>query len=311
MLYYIIVLPLSKLPLWLLYIIFYPIYLIIYHIIGYRKGVVYKNVRNAFPEKTPKDQAEIVTKFYRHLAKMIAESIKNISISQKELKRRVQVDNLELMTTLFNKNQNVILLSSHFNNWELLITAQNLIFEHKAIGIGMPLSNSFWDKKLNARRERFGMHVVNSKNYKTVLDSYKDEPTATLVLGDQSPSNVENIFWTTFLNQSTAFYFGAEIMANQMEAAVVFASVHELKKGHYNIKLDLITDDPKKTNYAEITSAYISKLEQDIKNQPERWLWSHKRWKIEVPEQLDSVKLQHKQRFEKKFRSNQFESTKI
>ena len=301
-LYYIIVFPLSKLPLWLLYIIFKPFYLIAFYLIGYRKAVVRANVKNSFPQLSEQEQNKIVKDFYIYFSHLMAESIKNLSISDKELKRRVTVSNPEIMTDLYQDNKNVILLSSHFNNWELLITAQNLIFEHKAVGIGMPLSNSFWDKKLNARRERFGMLVVNAKNYKASLAEMTDINTATLVLGDQSPSNIENVYWTEFLNQTTPFYFGAEIMANQMDAAVVYAEIQSEKQGYYQIKLKLITDQPRNEAYGHIIQTYISALEEGIKKTPSRWLWSHKRWKIDVPENVDDLKSQHQLRFESKFR---------
>ncbi len=301
-LYHIIVFPLSKLPLSVLYIIFSPFYYLTYYVIGYRKTVIENNIKRSFPKMSEKELKQNVTRFYRYLSHLMAESIKNLSISKQELSRRITVENPEIMDQLFDKGKNVILLSSHFNNWELLITAQNFLFKHQAVGIGMPLSNSFWDKKINARRERFGMQVVNSKNYKTALNQSKSL-TATLVLGDQSPSNVKNVYWTTFLNQSTAFYFGAEVMANQMDAAVVFATINNSKKGYYSIKLNLITDTPKKEDYGNITQSYIEGLERDIIENPARWLWSHKRWKIQVPDHIETIQSDHKKRFEEKFRS--------
>ena len=281
---------------------FWPFHLVMFYIVGYRKQVVLKNIENSFPNKTPVEHKKIMSDFYLFLNHLFAESVKNLSIKAPELQQRVKVKNPELMQELFEKDKDVLLLSSHYNNWELLITAQNLVFEHKAIGIGMPLSNSFWDKKLNQKRERFGMHVVNSKNYKSVLNTYKDTPTCTLILGDQSPSNIQNVFWTQFLNQTSAFYFGAEIMANQMNAAVVYASIQSEKRGHYSIELKLITAQPKQKPYGYITQQYIASLEQDIQTSPSRWLWSHKRWKIKTPEDVLDLKKNHQLRFEEKFR---------
>ena len=293
----------SKLPLTVLYVFFRGAYYLIYYVFGYRKTVVLNNIRQSFPKLSEWEHQQLVKTFYQYLSRMIAESIKNLSISEKALKQRVTVKNPDIMATLFKNNRDVILLSSHFNNWELLITAQNLIFDHQAVGIGMPLTNSFWDKKLNAKRARFGMKVVNSKNYKSVLKESNQTPNATLVLGDQSPSNIDNVYWATFLNQNTPFYFGAEVMANQMDHAVVYAAIHETKPGYYSIELKLITDQPKTTDYGIITRTYISSLENDILQSPSRWLWSHKRWKIKVPENIEQLKAAHRDRFLKKFRS--------
>ncbi|MGV6862444.1 MAG: lysophospholipid acyltransferase family protein [Putridiphycobacter sp.] len=303
LLYYVIVLPISKLPLGLTYPLFYFFYLNLYYLFGYRKKVVMANVKHSFPQLSTAEQNQIAKQFYKYLSRLFAESVKNLAISEQELKQRMKVVNPELMDTLFDQKKSVVLMSSHYNNWEFLITAQNLITKHQAIGIGMPMTNKFWDKTINAKRERFGMKVVNAHNYKTVLAEYKNEPTATLVLGDQNPSKAENAYWTTFLNQTTPFFMGGEIMANQNDFAVVYAVIHQSKKGYYQIEFKLISDQPKKEDFGYITQQYIDFLEADIQNSPEFWLWSHKRWKMKIPSNLDDLKQQQKQRFEKKFRS--------
>jgi KDO2-lipid IV(A) lauroyltransferase len=302
-LFYIIVNPLSKLPLGILYPTFYFFYLNIYYIFGYRKKVVLQNINNSFPNKTEKEKKLIAKQFYIYLSQLFAESIKNLSITKDQLLQRITVKNPEIMDQLYTQNKSVILLSSHCNNWEFLITAQNLLFKHQAVGIGMPMTNKFWDKKINEKRERFGMIVVSAKNYKQKLTELTHTPTATLVLGDQNPSNPNNSYWTKFLNQTSAFFFGAEIMANQMDSAVVYASIIHLSKGHYEIELNLVTDKPNQEDYGFITQTYVNRLEDNINSAPPYWLWSHKRWKMPIPKNLEEIKTAHKQRFNEKFRS--------
>lgn len=261
------------------------------------------NVAKSFPNKEKQEQGKIVRSFYRYFTYLLAESVKNLTISDEKLKARMKVRNPEVMDRLYEKNINVLLLSAHYHNWEMLITAQNLVFKHQAIGIGMPLSNKFWDKKINERRERFGMKVVNATNYKQVLSETTDQPTATLILGDQSPGKDENCLWVDFLHQKTAFFFGAEILANQMDAAVVYAVIHQVKKGFYEIELREITREPLNEPYGKITTDYIRFLEDDINSKPHAWLWSHKRWKKEIPENLAEIQENHESRFIQRFRS--------
>lgn len=303
LLYHIILLPISWLPLWLIYALFKPIYWIIFYILGYRKEVVIDNLRRSFPNKPESELRQITKEFFKHLTNVLAESIKNLSISEHKLRQRMSVENPEVLNSIFDKNQSVILLSNHFQNWEFLITAQNLLFKHKAIGIGTPLTNQYLNRKINRQRARFGMAITNNEHYKTVLKANADTPTATLILGDQSPSKAENAYWTTFLNQTTSFFYGAEIMANQLNAAVVYCSITQVKKGYYTIQLIEITQTPKKMAYGGILGKYISLLEADIQKAPAYWLWSHKRWKMEVPENLDLIKSNHQRRFLEKFRN--------
>jgi len=302
LLYYLIVYPISKLPLGVIYAFFYFFYLVIYYIIPYRKKVVLANIQKSFPRKTAQEQKQIVKQFYKYFGRLLAESIRNLNISKQNLNKRIAVENPEIMDKLYAENKDVLLVSAHYNNWEFLITAQNLLFKHQAIGIGMPMTNQFWDKKINTQRERFGMKVVNANNYKQKIKEFSTTPTATLVLGDQNPSNPNNSFWTSFLNQDSAFFFGAEIMANQMDAAVVYASIKHIKKGYYTIELKLITDTPRTEDYGFITQSYVDQLEKDINQHPEFWLWSHKRWKMDIPKNLNTLKQEHKKRFIEKFR---------
>lgn len=288
-------------PFGLIYLFSHFFYFFIFYVFPYRKKVVLANLAKSFPEKDKKERTKVAKEFYRYLTFLLAESIKNLTISEESLRKRMIVRNPEMMDRLYEEGRDVLLLSSHYHNWEMLITAQNLVFKHQAIGIGMPMSNKFWDKKINERRERFGMKVVNANNYKKVLSEQTAEPTATLILGDQSPGKDENCYWVDFLNQKTAFYFGAEILANQTGAAVVYAVIHLVKRGHYEIELKEVSINPSSAPYGKITSDYISFLEEDIQDKPSAWLWSHKRWKKQIPENLAEMQSAHEERFLKRF----------
>ena len=302
-LYYCLALPLGYMPLWFIYGVGNCFYVVISQIAPYRKKVVQSNLTASFPDESPAELKRISRRFYRFFADLFAESIKNLFISEAKLRERLVVRNPGVMEQFYNQGKNVILLSSHFNNWEFLITAQNLLFRFQAVGIGTPLSNKFWDKKITDRRERFGMKVVHAKNYKQILPTLKDKPTATLVLGDQSPGKNENCYWTTFLNQETAFFFGAEFMANEFDMPVISGTIHKVRRGKYELELKLITANPRLEPYGFITEQYIRQLEETITEAPQYWLWSHKRWKKDVPKNIDEIKAEHRDRFLKRFRS--------
>jgi KDO2-lipid IV(A) lauroyltransferase len=210
------------------------------------------------------------------------------------------VKNPEIMEELYQSGRNVLLVSGHYNNWEWMVSSQPLQFSHQAVGIGMPMTSSFWDQKINARRSRFGMQVVHSKNYKEALNQVK-EPTAVLVLSDQSPGNSLKSYWMDFLNQPTAVLFGAEMMAHELDYAVVFFITRKVSRGRYELELKLITDDPKQMPWGSITEAHTRLLEEEIRKKPEYWLWSHKRWKRELPEDMEALKHEQRTRFETKY----------
>ena len=206
------------------------------------------------------------------------------------------------MQQLFEEIRNVILVSGHFNNWEWLITSQNILFPHQAYGIGMPLSSQFWHKKVTARRERLGMRVIHAKNYRDILLGNPDGLKAVLVLSDQSPGNSLKSYWMDFLNQQTAVLFGTEMMANELDYSVVFFATRKVKRGHYQMELKVLTNEPRSTNWGDITEAHTKALEKEIRNNPTQWLWSHRRWKRELPQDLNKLKTEQNEKFNARYR---------
>lgn len=301
--YYIFVIPLSYLPLRLIYLLTDFLFLVLILFIPYRRKVVRQNLERSFPDKSLAEIKKIERKFYRHFTDILAEGIKNLTISQRELSKRLIVKNPEVMNQLYDQNKSVLLVSGHYNNWEWLITTQNSLFKHQAMGIGMPLTSKFWDKKINERRSRFGMKVIHAKNFKEAIANEKNNPIAILTLSDQSPGDSRKSYWMNFLNQETAVLFGAEQMAHEYNFAVVFFKMVKVKRGYYQMELNLISSDPKTMNWGEITEAHAHLLENTINDKPEFWIWSHKRWKRDIPNDLENLKTEQRLKFELKYKT--------
>lgn len=302
--YYFLVLPLSYLPLGILYIFTDFFFLILATVFPYRKKVIEENLKRSFPNKSPKELKQLKRQFYLHFCDLLAEGIKNLSISKKELSRRFKVNNPELMDDLFSQNKSVILVSGHYNNWEWLISSQSFLFKHQAMGIGMPMTSKFWDKKINERRMRYGMKVIHAKNFKDEIQKNSEYPIAILTLADQSPGDSTKAYWTKFLNQETAVLFGVEQMAHTYDFAVVFFATRKVTRGYYEMDLKLITDNPRKLEWGSITEKHLHLLEKEIIDKPEHWIWSHKRWKREIPSNLDLLKKEQHAKFNERFKSN-------
>ena len=236
--YYLFVLPLSKLPLWITYRFSDLFFLLLITVFPYRKKVIEGNIARSFPHLTKKEQRKIKRSFYRYFADMLLEGVKNLGISEKELRKRFVIKNPELMEELYKQNKSVLLVSAHYMNWEWMITGQDLFFPHQAIGIGMPLTSGYWDKKINTLRSRFGMRVIHAKIVKETFNSAveKNIPIATLILSDQSPADSHKCYWMTFLNQTTGIIFGAEQLANTYDQAVVFYLPKKIKRGYYEVE---------------------------------------------------------------------------
>ena len=276
--YYLILVPISLLPYRLLYLISDVIFLIIYRIIGYRKKIVLENLKNSFPDKNQKEITIIMSAFYRHLCDLIVESIKGFTISRDQLKKRLIIKNPELSNAFAEKGKSIIFVGGHYNNWEICAQGFCMYSKHKCIGIYKPLKNTFLNNKLYTSRSKYGLNLVSMKQTKK---SFTDEiePKAIVFGSDQNPSNPNRAHWVRFLNQDTAVLFGLEKYSKEYNWPVIFVSIRKIKRGFYEAEYSLITDQPKEQPHGKITEDFTKRLENDIINKPQYWLWSHKRWK--------------------------------
>ena len=277
-LYYIFIVPISLLPYSILYFFSDILYFIIYKIIKYRKNVVYTNLKNSFPEKSTKEVKEIMQKFYHHFCDVIVESCKGFTISEKELSKRVNIKNPELSNFYAKNDQNIIFIAGHYNNWEICAQACPIYSMHQCIGIYKPLKEKFLNDKINLSRSKYGLRLISMLQVKKYFKE-ENQPKAIIFSTDQNPASVKNAYWLDFLNQDTAVLFGAEKYAVEYNCPVIYASINKVKRGFYEVEYSLVTDNPKEKKYGDITKDFTKRLENDIINQPQYWLWSHKRWK--------------------------------
>ncbi len=286
LLYYLVIIPLSLLPFPMLYLISDVMYVLFYYVIGYRKSIVLRNIRNSFPEKTSAEHIEISKKFYRHLCDLVVESLKIFTISEKEIKKRILFPNPESINKYYDHGKNIIMAGGHYNNWELFGVAIDALVKPQTIGIYKPLNNKFFDEKMRRTRSKYGLYMISTKIVKQVFEEEKNNLSAYIFAFDQSPSNPDNAYWTTFLNQDTAVLFGAERYAREYNYPVVFGRMNKIKRGYYVLDFEDVSNQPQQTATGEIMEKLVRLLEKDIINQPEYWLWSHKRWKHKRPAKI-------------------------
>ena len=276
--------PISLLPMPLLYAVGEVVRVFIYTIFRYRLDVVRKNLKNSFPDKSIKELREIERKYYKHLLNIFIEGIKLLTISKKSLMKRYCCVNSEIVNDYFRQGKSVILMSSHYNNWEWMVLSLSLQFDFQGIGVGKPNSNKVFEKIINKARTRYGTEVIFADTVRNDIQKYDQEQKwcAYMMLSDQNPPNIEKSYITTFMNQPSAMIYGAEYFAKKYNYPVFYYVVKQRKRGYYEIEIKKITNNPQNEPYGAIIEKYINYLEQDICKQPQFWLWSHKRWKHKI-----------------------------
>ncbi len=278
-LYYLIIIPLSVLPYFVLYGISNFLFVILYYVLGYRKKVIVKNIYSSFPDKSEKEKKTIVRKFYLHFTDLIVESIKNFTVSEKQIKKRVKFLNVELIDAIYDKGKSIVTVGGHYGNWEMFAVAAGNVSKHEQYGIYKPLKNKFFDAKIVSTRGAYGMNMISMKETKTYFLKENKNPISIIFGSDQWPSNPQGAHWTTFLGKRTPFLYGVEKYAKEFNWTVVYCEIIREKRGRFAIKYHELTEDPASLEKGEMMQLFVDKLEKTIYNDPAYWLWSHNRWK--------------------------------
>ncbi len=258
--------------------------LIIGKIFRYRRKVVFANLRRSFPDADEKRIKKLAAGFYRYFADMLFEAGKGYRMSRRQLDRRYKILNPSLMDDYYREGRSVILLMAHFNNWEWITGSLGERFRHKVFAVYKPLRNKRIDAFIRKSREHRNFYVVPLANTGLMFRNIRTQPCAFVMAADQSPLDTQKAYWVNFLHQTTGFLHGSEVYARKFDLNVVFMKVMRAKRGYYNITLVPVCEQASVFPEGHITAQYAKLLEQCIEEQPDRWLWSHKRWKRKKPE---------------------------
>lgn len=269
--------PISLLPLRLLYLLSDFAYLLIYHIAGYRRAVVMDNLMHAFPEKNDAERKRIMKRFYHSFCDQWIELIKLLSISKRELNRRV-TGSWEIMKELKDEGRDVYIMLGHTFNWEWVNVSCQLNSPQQIAGVYMPTKNAAMDRLINYARTRGGGWLISMKAKKG-FQRLQGIPHGVGLIADQNPSNLNGALWLSFMHREAPFFKGPEQLAMRAKAAVVFVGIKKVKRGYYHIDVSMLTRDASTMANGEVIKSYVAFMEQQLREQPENWLWTHKRWK--------------------------------
>lgn len=276
----------AMLPLRILYGISDIMFLLVFYIIRYRRGLVARNLAICFPEKSPAELHRIERKFYRNLADYAVETLKLGHISDNEMRRRMVFENPEMIDSLFAQGRSIAVYFSHCGNWEWApsVTLWSAYHDDNNVDfcqVYRPLENEFFNRWFLKLRSRFGsISIAKREVFRDLLRIKRSgHLSITGFMSDQKPSHLDPAHIVEFLNRPTDVITGTETLARRTDMAVVYWDMYKERRGHYRIVTRMISEHPSKEPEFAITHRYMSLLEETIRRNPSIWLWTHNRWK--------------------------------
>lgn len=281
---------LSRLPLWFLYVVSDVLFVLGFYVVRYRRRLVRKNLKNAFPDKTERELLFIQRNFYRNLCDYAVEMLKLVTISREELDRRVTFTNPQLANQYLEQGQSTLNLAAHTFNWEWMLTAGSFKLKGAMDFVYQPVHSKFFNDLSLICRTRFGAYPIRRDSVAREIVKRKNVVRNVAIVGDQYPGyNHDKKFPVRFMEQDTVFFYGSVQLAVLTQYPVFYYRMKKVKRGYYEVSVVELAKPPYQSNDNEIIGHYVRALESLIRERPSEWLWSHDRWKTRHLENSSSL----------------------
>ena len=275
----------SILPYGLLYLKSDLYYLLVYHVVRYRRKVVRQNLLRSFPEKDARAIKTIEKRFYRNLCDLVVEGPKMMRMGPNDYRKRLTFVNTELIAQLEEKHKNIFFAIPHSGNWEWFGKMIPELSLNNTLAIYKRVQNPMFERlMLYMRTKGCNLEMVESNSVLRRLAQLRDSQNAVLMMADQTSHGLASDYWTEFLHQDTCWFTGIERIAKKLDYAIVFVDMTRKGRGRYEISFELVTDSPTEAETGEIMERYVRCVERFIVANPDNWLWSHRRWKHQRPQ---------------------------
>ena len=268
------------LPFKLIYLLSDFLSFILLRVVKYRVDVVRYNLKSSNLKLTEKDIKKLIKNFYSHFCDIYLEMIKLDRMNKIDVEKRLKVLNPEIANKYLKEDKSVILLVSHYGGYEWC-TALDYFFEYKVAAIYTPLKDKELENLTIKSRARHGMKLISRYNALNDIRDLEKSGSNYMYgfMADQSPQIRKINYWTKFLGVEVPAFTGAERMAKELNIPVVFARMSKLSRGKYEMRLELIAENPNEFKDFEITEKYLRLVEKQIHEKPDYYFWTHNRFK--------------------------------
>jgi len=253
-------------------------------VVKYRRGVIDGNLAIAFPEKSVEERASIRDGFYTHLTDVSLEQTWLFAASADELRAHCRCVNPEVYHDAAKLGRPIIMCAGHQGNYEMSAVSLGIYFPARVAAIYARLRNPYFDERVKETRSRFGLEMwargdESQEHLREVVSN--PEPIVLCFAFDQCPHPGRSKYWYPYFGKEAAHMRGVEAYAHKLDAVVLYGSVLPGKRGQATFEIELVTDKPRVLPEGAILADLTRRLERAIRRQPSKYLWSHRRWKLD------------------------------
>jgi len=248
--------------------------------LGVRRRVSRINISTAFPEKTQREVNRIGSASYANNGRFMVEFIRQGRMGSKYFKKYITVERTDALEKMLSHPTGVIGLTFHFGNWEYYGVCNAFLDKKISFLVGRQ-RNSLVDGYINELRSSHGAKLLTRDVSMRGIISISRKGGIVCWLSDQSAG--KNGLVVDFFDHPASTPRGAAAFSVKLNMPVTCGFMVR-EKGPYQrfvVKEFLMPnrDLPKHEAEIEMTQRYTKVLAEMIKEYPEQYWWSHRRWK--------------------------------
>lgn len=261
-----------------------------YHLLGGLRRVAATNLNIAFPDLSDAEKERLAKGAFRNLGRILGEMSQFPKATHESLKElidfQIDPDVYEEYQQLKAEGRGVIIVSPHLGNWEVLVFGW-ATYDSPMSYLARPLDNPKIEKLTVDLRTKFGNRPINKTNSAMTAARVLRHEGLLGILADVNAHPKEGVF-VPFFGVPASTSAGVAIIAMRTNSAIVpMAAVWDDEKQHYIGKhgpmiFPADTGD-RQRDIIETTAAFTAEVEKLIRQDPDQWLWIHKRWKTRPP----------------------------
>jgi Kdo2-lipid IVA lauroyltransferase/acyltransferase len=241
------------------------------------------NLRSAFPDWNEVRLRSTALGVYRHFGAVLLDLLWMEGRSAQELLALADVEGVEHMVRARAAGRGVIAPSGHFGNWELQAIASVPLVGNVS-AIARPLDNPLLDKRLVALRSATGNTVIyKQRALVQVLKAIRDGGIVAVLI-DQNVQQEYGVF-VEFFGRPACTTTVAAAVALKTGAAIVPVHCVLQRNGRYRMvfgpTVEWTGSGRRDQDLVALTQHLTSIIESWVRENPEQWLWLHRRWKTQ------------------------------
>lgn len=246
------------------------------------------HIRQSFPHLSEAEVSAIALGSMQHLAKLAVELLLSPRlVSMSTWAQYIQPGKIDEAIRILLRHKGCIMLTGHYGSWELLgFGLATLGFE--IVAVMRPLDNEYLNHYLLDRRERGGLKLLYKKGATRSAPEVIEKGGALCFIADQNAG--QKGLFVDFFGRKASTYKSIGLLAMEYDVPIVVGYARRIGRGfQYQISVNrIITPDEWKKQPDElrwITQEYTRAIENFVREQPDQYLWIHRRWKSRPKEE--------------------------